>query len=147
MRVTDRGPFVAGRVLDLSIGAAKAVGLWRPGTGEVRIDRLQHAEADGCGRAVVRADWCVSARGLRRCGCSLSYNGNTRTANVIEFQGAELGIGCGFDQNDDRALAMTIAHSLRNRRRARPGWCGWTDGTAIKVRLAHRPVQAQRPVS
>lgn len=36
VRVTDRGPFVRGRCLDLSYGAARAIGLG--GTGLVTID-------------------------------------------------------------------------------------------------------------
>src|SRR5579872_3002084 len=38
MHVTDRGPFVSGRVLDLSLAAAREVGVYGPGTAEVRID-------------------------------------------------------------------------------------------------------------
>ena len=33
MRVTDRGPFVPDRVLDLSLASARAVGVYRPGDG------------------------------------------------------------------------------------------------------------------
>ncbi|MBI5026196.1 MAG: septal ring lytic transglycosylase RlpA family protein [Nitrospirae bacterium] len=38
--VNDRGPFVAGRDLDLSYASAKEIGLIGPGTGKVRIDVL-----------------------------------------------------------------------------------------------------------
>ncbi|MEA1676225.1 septal ring lytic transglycosylase RlpA family protein [Nitrospirillum sp. BR 11163] len=37
VRVNDRGPFVKGRVLDLSAAAARALGLDRTGTGMVSI--------------------------------------------------------------------------------------------------------------
>ena len=37
VRVNDRGPHVAGRVLDLSLGAAKALGLVSGGVGRVEI--------------------------------------------------------------------------------------------------------------
>lgn len=37
VRVTDRGPFIAGRGLDLSQGAAQAVGLYGVDTVDVRI--------------------------------------------------------------------------------------------------------------
>lgn len=41
VRITDRGPFVEGRVLDLSLAAAKAVDVWRAGVAKVRIEVLQ----------------------------------------------------------------------------------------------------------
>ena len=37
VRINDRGPFVRGRVLDLSKAAAERLGLIGPGTGRVRI--------------------------------------------------------------------------------------------------------------
>lgn len=38
-RVNDRGPFVAGRVIDLSGGTARALGLtWREGVAKVTLD-------------------------------------------------------------------------------------------------------------
>ncbi|HLK31748.1 MAG TPA: septal ring lytic transglycosylase RlpA family protein [Terriglobales bacterium] len=41
VRITDRGPFIPGRIIDLSLGAAKAVDVWRPGTAMVRVEVLQ----------------------------------------------------------------------------------------------------------
>ena len=38
--VNDRGPFVRGRVIDLSVGAARALGFLREGTTRVRIERI-----------------------------------------------------------------------------------------------------------
>ena len=38
VRVNDRGPFSGGRILDLSYGAAKAVGMISSGTAQVRIE-------------------------------------------------------------------------------------------------------------
>jgi peptidoglycan lytic transglycosylase len=38
VRVNDRGPFVKGRQMDLSHGAAAALGILSPGTARVRID-------------------------------------------------------------------------------------------------------------
>jgi len=40
VRVTDRGPFIHGRDIDLSKGAADAIGLTRAGVGKVQITRL-----------------------------------------------------------------------------------------------------------
>lgn len=41
VRITDRGPFIQGRILDLSLAAAKKVDLVRPGIAEVRLEVLQ----------------------------------------------------------------------------------------------------------
>ena len=40
VRITDRGPFAKGRVLDLSYGAARAVGMVSSGTAKVKMERL-----------------------------------------------------------------------------------------------------------
>jgi rare lipoprotein A len=39
-RVNDRGPFIKGRIIDLSYAAAKDIGLVGPGVGRVRVEAL-----------------------------------------------------------------------------------------------------------
>jgi len=41
VRITDRGPFVQGRILDLSEAAAKKVDVWAAGVATVRIEVLR----------------------------------------------------------------------------------------------------------
>jgi rare lipoprotein A len=41
VRVNDRGPFKEGRMMDLSMGAAKEIDLIRTGTAHVRLDVLE----------------------------------------------------------------------------------------------------------
>ncbi len=41
VRVNDRGPFVEGRIIDLSLGAAKEIGLVQTGTARVRLEVVQ----------------------------------------------------------------------------------------------------------
>jgi len=38
VRINDRGPFVANRVIDLSLAAAQAIEMWGPGTANVRLE-------------------------------------------------------------------------------------------------------------
>lgn len=112
MRVTDRGPFVEGRILDLSIGAAKAVGVWRNGTGQVRIDVYSTPKPmDEGGR------WCVQVGAFSHLGEARRLQSELErkyhTANVIEFAGPT-----GFwvrirPLNDDRSRAVAIAQELR----------------------------------
>lgn len=53
VRITDRGPFVPGRILDMSEVAAKQIGLYRAGVAQVKIEAFPHPGADPSGR------WCV----------------------------------------------------------------------------------------
>jgi len=41
VRITDRGPFIPGRVLDLSLAAARKVDVYQPGVAEVRVEVMQ----------------------------------------------------------------------------------------------------------
>jgi len=41
VRVNDRGPFVQGRIIDLSAGAAKKLGFYKKGTARVRVETVQ----------------------------------------------------------------------------------------------------------
>lgn len=41
VRITDRGPFIEGRIIDLSQAAAKQIGLVQKGTGRVRVEVLK----------------------------------------------------------------------------------------------------------
>ncbi len=43
VRITDRGPFIKGRIVDLSLAAAKKVDLWQPGIAMVRVEVLHSA--------------------------------------------------------------------------------------------------------
>jgi rare lipoprotein A len=45
VRVNDRGPFVRGRVLDLSYAAARVLGVVGPGTARVRLETLRGFKA------------------------------------------------------------------------------------------------------
>lgn len=112
MRITDRGPFVAGRILDLSVAAAKAVGLWRAGVGEVRIDVFSTPRPMDVG-----GRWCVQIGAFSHVGeakhLEAQLDREYPSANVIEFQGPT-----GYwvrirPENDDRAIATAIAHQLK----------------------------------
>src|SRR6202012_1867378 len=84
-RITDRGPFVHGRVIDLSETAAKAIGLYRMGVAKVRVEAVptQHASATG--------QWCVQTGAFATERDALDLKSallaRYRTAKVTEFQG------------------------------------------------------------
>ncbi len=41
VRITDRGPFIPGRILDLSLAAAHKLDVWQPGVAEVKVELMQ----------------------------------------------------------------------------------------------------------
>ena len=112
MRITDRGPFVEDRMLDLTIASAKAVGIYRTGMAMVRMDVYETPKPMATG-----GRWCVQigafhieddaialkARLLR------DYPG----ANVIEFPGEKSFWVRIRPQGDDRAMAEQIARQLQ----------------------------------
>jgi len=55
VRITDRGPFIEGRVLDLSLAAAKKIDVWQAGLATVRVELLEtSAPLDTGGRWAVQ---------------------------------------------------------------------------------------------
>jgi len=40
LKITDRGPFVDGRIIDVSYAAAKALDIWQPGVARVKLEVL-----------------------------------------------------------------------------------------------------------
>lgn len=112
MHVTDRGPFVAGRILDLSLAAARIVGVYGPGTAQVRVDVYSTPKPMNEG-----GRWCVQIGAFTSRTAAVHLEEKLQrqyeTANVIEFQGPT-----GFwvrvrPQNDNRQLAMQIANQVR----------------------------------
>lgn len=53
VRINDRGPFVRGRIIDLSYSAAKELGVVGPGTAPVRIEALGYREPVTTGGVIV----------------------------------------------------------------------------------------------
>jgi peptidoglycan lytic transglycosylase len=88
MRITDRGPFIAGRILDLSKASAKAVGLYRDGIDRVRLDVYKTPKPIWSG-----GRWCVqigaftSERRANKLKKQLIRK--YPLATVIDFPGAE----------------------------------------------------------
>lgn len=61
VRVNDRGPFVDGRIIDLSRGSAEALGILQAGVGEVRVRYLGRAPRLGGGTPLQYAEVAASA--------------------------------------------------------------------------------------
>ncbi|GAA3753395.1 septal ring lytic transglycosylase RlpA family protein [Terriglobus aquaticus] len=113
VRVTDRGPFVRGRVLDLSTAAAKASGVYRMGVARVSIEILQmRPDVSPTGRWCVQVGAFVDQGNADRLRADLSRQYST-SAKVIEFAGAT-GMWVRINPvSSDRAHATAIAQSIR----------------------------------
>ncbi len=112
MRITDRGPFVPDRVLDLSVASAKEIGVWRPGTAQVRIDVYAAPKPiEEGGR------WCVQVGAFSKEKEALKLEEHLEhkyhTANVIEFTGPTGHWVRIRPLNDDRGRATEIAKELK----------------------------------
>jgi len=47
VRITDRGPFIPGRIVDLSLAAAQKLDVWRPGLAEVKVELMESSALAG----------------------------------------------------------------------------------------------------
>jgi rare lipoprotein A len=124
VRINDRGPFVAGRILDLSMAAAKKIDLWRAGVAQVRLEVLKApSPLDTGGR------WCVQIGSLQNEDSAAALQNHLkrryREAKVVKFLSP---VGVWWVRvrvsDDDRSRAETLA------RETQPG-----EGTVFLVRL------------
>jgi len=84
VRITDRGPFIAGRIIDLSQAAAGQIGLIKRGTAEVRVEVLKTpTPLDGGGRWAVQIGGFEQERAARDLAGHLSRR--YHTAKVLTF--------------------------------------------------------------
>ena len=114
MRVSDRGPFVEGRVVDLTVASAKATGVYRAGIVRVRVDVYQTPKPiDSGGR------WCVQIGAFHSEHQAIKLKSQLLSkypdASVIEFPGQE---NSSFwvrirPQGDNREQAELIASKLK----------------------------------
>ena len=85
VRITDRGPFAKGRVMDMSEVVAKEIGMYRAGVARVKVEAYAHPGADPLGR------WCVQTGPFAAVGDALDLKealvARYRGARVSEFTG------------------------------------------------------------
>ena len=111
MRITDRGPFVEDRMLDLTIASAKAVGVYQAGMALVRMDVYETPKPiDTGGR------WCVQIGAFHDEEAALELKEQLQRhypgSNVIEFPGENSYWVRIRPQGDDRGQAEYIARHV-----------------------------------
>jgi rare lipoprotein A len=110
VRITDRGPFVTGRIVDLSLAAAKALDVYLPGIAKVRLEVLTSpTPLDIGGRWAVQ----IGAFQNEQTAAKLAEYLQRRyqTAKVVKFKSP---VGTWWVKvrvlEDDRQRATTLAH-------------------------------------
>jgi len=85
VRITDRGPFIPGRIVDLSLAAARKIDLWQPGVAEVKVELMQSGAVPGA-----PGKWAVQIGGMpnEKSAAKLADHLTRRyhTANVLRFK-------------------------------------------------------------
>jgi rare lipoprotein A len=88
VRITDRGPFVHGRIIDLSLAAAKATGLYRMGVAKVLVEAYA---APPRPNAIPGGRWCVQIGAFQNEEDAIQLKNHLMrkyaTAKVTEFAG------------------------------------------------------------
>jgi rare lipoprotein A len=109
----DRGPFVGDRIIDLSLAAAKATGVYRAGVARVRVEAYAppvHPGVDPAGK------WCVQIGAFPDEAEAIKLKNSLirrySTAKVIEFAGPTGHWVRINPLKDDRATASQIANSI-----------------------------------
>ena len=59
VRITDRGPFIPGRIVDLSLAAAQKLDIYKPGVARVKVELMQSGAT-----SETRGKWAVQIGGF-----------------------------------------------------------------------------------
>jgi rare lipoprotein A len=124
VRITDRGPFISGRILDLSLAAAKRVDVWQPGVALIRVEVLETpVPLNAGGRWAVQIGAFDDEDAANRLVDRLTHR--YRTARVLRFSSPT---GDWWVRvrvlDDDRQRAEEVAHNTTT-----------TEGAIFLVRL------------
>jgi rare lipoprotein A len=113
LKITDRGPFVPDRMLDLSVGAAKALGIWPHGTAQVRVELISSPPAKVAG-----GKWCVQIGAFSDAGKARELKASLQRrysdSEVLEFGGPSGDHWVRIRPPEgNRRIANQIAENLR----------------------------------
>ncbi|WP_263366323.1 septal ring lytic transglycosylase RlpA family protein [Edaphobacter bradus] len=113
VKITDRGPFVHGRIIDLSLAAAKATGLYRMGVAKVRVEAWAQTPRTA---STPGGRWCVQIGAFAHQQDAIQLKNHLMrrysTAKVIEFAGPTGHWVRINPQTPDRNHAQEIANNI-----------------------------------
>lgn len=111
VRITDRGPFIGERLLDLSMAAAKATDVWGPGLAWVKMEVLQTPVPIDVG-----GKWAVQIGAFNTASAAIQMKQNLiaayPSAKVLEFPGPTGDWVRIRVENDDRETAEQISRAV-----------------------------------
>ena len=111
VRINDRGPFVQGRIIDLSVAAAKAIDMWRAGVAKVRLEVVDTPAPIASG-----GRWCVQIGAFEDRGDAASWKERLtrryKSAKVLQFSGPTGEWLRVRVPNDERGRAQEIAGAI-----------------------------------
>jgi len=111
VRITDRGPFVPNRIIDLSLAAAKQVDVWKSGTAMVKLEVISApSPVDRGGR------WCVQIGALSKQKDAIRLKEHLlesfETTQVIQFPAPDGGYWVRVKvPQDDKKRAQEVARA------------------------------------
>jgi rare lipoprotein A len=112
MRISDRGPFVPSKIIDLTIASAKSIGIYRSGTDRVRVDVYQTPKPMDVG-----GRWCVQIGPFLSEHKAIKFKAKLLDeyagSKVIEFAGERSYWVRIRPAGDDREQAEEMARRLR----------------------------------
>lgn len=85
VRITDRGPFIPGRIVDLSLAAARKLDVWQPGVAEVKVELMESGAVPGApGKWAVQIGGFPDEKVANKLADHLTRR--YRTAKVLRFK-------------------------------------------------------------
>jgi len=85
VRITDRGPFIPGRIVDLSLAAARKLDVWQPGIAQVRVELMQApTPLSSAGKWAVQIGGFTNEGAASKLASRLTHR--YHTANVLRFK-------------------------------------------------------------
>ncbi|MGD0512099.1 MAG: septal ring lytic transglycosylase RlpA family protein [Terriglobales bacterium] len=113
VRITDRGPFVEGRILDLSLTAAKKIDVWQAGVATVRIEVMRAPSSlDTGGRWAVQIGAFEKEHSADKLADHLSHRYQTAKVQCFSSPIGDWWVRVRV-QDDDRKLAEEVAHNTQ----------------------------------
>ena len=124
VRITDRGPFIPGRVLDLSLAAARKIDVYLPGVAEVKVEVMQTpAPLDTGGKWAVQIGGFPDETEAAKLADHLTLR--YRTAKVLRFHSPA----------GDWWVRVRVLDDERERAKALAAETETTEGAVFLVRL------------
>ena len=124
VRITDRGPFIPGRILDLSLAAAHKVDVYQPGVADVRVELMETpAPTDTGGK------WAVQIGGFP------DQNVATKLADHLSRRYRTAKVLCFSSPAGDWWIRIRVLGDDRKRAQELASETETTEGAVFVVRL------------